>query len=125
MSVGNVQAAGSPLPLWSATMADQRSWPLELGRPGQDRLLEVLELAAGLQAQVLDQQSSHLPVDAQRLGMPPGAMQRQHQLCVEPLAKRVLGGQRGQLGNQRGVPSKREIGVDAQLQCREALLHQL
>ena len=71
---------------------------VERGVLGEDRGLEALELGAGLQAEFLDERAAGAAVGFERVGLAAGAVEREHQLGVEALAVRVLGGQRLQLG---------------------------
>jgi hypothetical protein len=47
------------------------------------------------------------------------AVQRQHELAVQPLAQRVLGGQVFQFGGERVVPAQRQVSVDPGLEGGE------
>ena len=67
--------------------------------------MQTLQLGTGLDADLLDEDATGLAVDLERLGLPPAAIQREHQLRREPLARRVLGQQLPQLAHQRGVPA--------------------
>jgi hypothetical protein len=84
----------------------------------EDRALELLQQAARLQAQLLPQQLARLPVHRQRVSLPPGPIQREHQLPAQPLLQRVGGDQRLDLPDQLTVGSKRQIGLDPVLQRR-------
>ena len=46
----------------------------------QDRLVHALQLSAGLDAGVLDEDLAGVAVDLERLGLPSAAIQREHQL---------------------------------------------
>ena len=54
--------------------------------------------------------------------MPARAVERQHQLSSWPFAQRLLRDERGELADERGVASKREVGVDPLLEHGEAAL---
>ena len=47
---------------------------------------------------------ARLAVDLERLGLAARAVEREHLLAAQPLAQRVLGGQRLELAHERGVP---------------------
>jgi hypothetical protein len=49
----------------------------------------------------------------ERLGLPAAAVEREHQLAAETLAKQVLRDQRLEFGHQRGMAAERQVGVDA------------
>ena len=74
----------------------------------EDRRLELLQLAAGIEAEVLDQGAAHAAERVERVGLAPGAVERAHQLRVQPLAVGVLGRQRLELADERGVGAGRE-----------------
>ncbi len=78
---------------------------------GQDARLQVAQFAAGLHAQLVDQHAAGALVGGERLGLPPAAVQRQHELGVEPLPPRVVQRQLGQLTDQLGVPALGQAGV--------------
>ena len=81
----------------------------------EDRLLEPLQLGPGLDADLLDERVARLPVGVERLGLAPGAIQREHPLGVQPLAQRVLRDERLELADHVGVPPRREVRLDRQL----------
>ena len=68
-----------------------------------------------LDAQLVDQHPARVRVSGQRLGLPPGAGQRQHQLCVEPLTERMFGDERPQFGDELIVAAESQVGLDAPL----------
>ena len=73
----------------------------------QDRLLELLERRARLQAELLHEPRSGRPVDLERLGLAPAAVERQHAQRVKTLAQRVLSGQSLELADELGLPRAR------------------
>ena len=85
----------------------------------EDRALELLQRPARLQAQLLPQQLARLPVHRQRVSLPAGPIQREHQLPAQPLLQRVGGDQRLDLPDQLTVGSQRQIGLDPVLQRRQ------
>ena len=66
-------------------------WRVERGVVGEDRLVEVMELGARLDPELLDEDLAGVAVGLQRVGLAAAAIQREHQLRVQPLAPRVLG----------------------------------
>ena len=62
---------------------------------------------AGLDAQLGIQHPPGVAERRQRLGLPPGPVQREHQLPAQPLAQRMLGHQLLQLRAQGAVLAKR------------------
>ena len=90
----------------------------------QDRLLQLAQRRARLDPQLFYQRPPRRLVDGERVGLPAATVQREHQLGAHALAQRVLGGERLQLGDQIGVATERQIGLDPLLQHREAKLLQ-
>ena len=78
----------------------------------EDRPLELLQLDAGLEPELVVQAVPRLPVHLEPLGLPAAAVEREHQLGAKALAERVLGAERLELGNERQVAAERELGVD-------------
>ena len=62
--------------------------------------LEPLQLGARVQAEVLDERVAGAAVGVERVGLAAGAVEGEHQLGVEALAVRVLGGQAFELGDE-------------------------
>ena len=102
-------APGSP---WARPGRDARARVLL-----EDRPLEVTADPAGLDPELLDERAAGVPVGLQRVGLPAGAVERQHQLPARPLAQRVLGDERLELRDQLGVAAEREIGLDPVLEA--------
>ena len=90
----------------------RRRGRVELGVLTQDRLLELAQLAAGLDPELVDERAARVLVGAERLGLAPRAVQRAHELAAQALAQRVLGDQRLELGHDVAAP-EREVGLDA------------
>jgi hypothetical protein len=88
----------------------------------ENRALELLEPLAGLDPELVDEGLSRPSIDIERLGLPAGAVEREHQLAAETLAERLARHQLLQLGDHRSVPAEREIGVDPLLCRRKARL---
>ena len=63
-------------------------------------------------------------VGLERFGLPPAAVEREHEMRHQLLARRVLRDEVLQLGHHVGVASGREVGLHARLQRRETLLFQ-
>ena len=82
----------------------------------EDRPLEPRQRRPGLEAQLLGQHAPAVPVDLQRLGLAPGAIQRQHQLRAQALAQRLARDGGLELGDQLGMAPARQVGLDAALQ---------
>ena len=93
--------------------------PAQLRVLTEDRPFELLQRWAGLDAELLDEHLSAVPVCLQRLGLPAGSIEREHQLAAQALAQRVLEEQSLQLAHEVEVPTESEIGVDPALERSE------
>ena len=88
----------------------------------QDRFFEAPQLRRGLESELLVQPSPVLRVDLQRVGLASAAIQGQHEQLDEPLARRMLGGQLFELGDDERVLARRQARVDALFSGGEAQL---
>ena len=70
----------------------------------------------GVDAELAGEQVADMAVGGQRVGLPAAPVQRQHELAVQPLPQRMVGGQLLQLGGERVVPAQRQVGVDPGLE---------
>ena len=91
---------------------------------GEDRLVEVVEFGARFDPELLDEDLAGVAIGLQRVGLAAAAIEREHQLGVQPLTPWVLGGELLELADQVGVAPGGELGVDAHLDGGEALLLQ-
>ena len=91
---------------------------------GEDRLFEPPKVLYGLEAELVEQESPAAPVDLERLGLPTGAVQRQHQLAAQPLTERVLLDERFELRDRLLVPAERQLRVDPLFARRQQQLGQ-
>ena len=103
---------------------DRRLRQVELGILAQDGLVQLAQLAARLDAELLDQVAARCLVDLERVGVAAGAVEREHELGVGALAQRLLPGQRLELAHELGMAAEREVGVDPRLQAGQAELLQ-
>ena len=65
-----------------------------------------------LDTQAVDQRLVRTAVGLERLGLPPGAVQREHLPATQPLAQRMLPYERLELADQPGVAAAGEVRVD-------------
>ena len=89
----------------------------------QDRLLELAQGGARLEAELLDERAARVLVGRERVGLAAGAVEREHELAAQALvgtgaARR----ERLELGDEVGVAAELELGVDQVLPRREAEL---
>jgi hypothetical protein len=76
----------------------------------------------GLDAQLLHQLSPRRLVDLERLHLPTGPVEREHQLGTQLLPQRMLARQLFELCNQRTVQAERQICLDPPLECSQTQL---
>ena len=88
----------------------------------QDRLLEPLEIAARLDAELLDERLARRAKRLERVGLAAGAVEREHQMGPQRLAVGILGNERLQLGHELRVAAEPEVGDDQVLDHRQAKL---
>lgn len=72
----------------------------QLGVVPQDQFVQLLQLGAGLDAQLLHEHLASLAEDLQRLGPSPRTVLGQHQMGPGLFPQRVLADQRGQVGDE-------------------------
>ena len=82
----------------------------------QDRLFELLQGAPGLESELVEELAPSVPVGLQRVGLPAGSVQREHQLAAQALAQRMLAHQRLELAHQPGMLARGQIRVDPVLE---------
>src|SRR5262249_56123177 len=90
----------------------------------EDRALELLELGARLDPELVHERFARAPVDVERLRLTAGLVEREHQLAARPLAERVAVHELLELRDQTRVTAEGEVGVDAVLERGEMLLLQ-
>src|SRR5207244_950171 len=98
--------------------------PLQRRVLEEDGALEPLQLGVGLDTELLAQRPPERLVAAQRLRLPAGAIQGEHQLAREALSDGVLGGERFELSYELVVASEGQVGLDPVLDDGEPLLLQ-
>ena len=81
----------------------------------EDRPLELLQRPARLDAELVEQGAPGVLVGSERLGLPPGPVERQHQLTTEALAERMLGDQPLELADHLRMAPALEIGLESLL----------
>src|SRR5262249_12313287 len=90
----------------------------------KDAQLELLQRRAWVDAKLVDEGSAPGLEHVEALRLRTAAVEREHQLAAQALAKRVLGDERLELRNELGVPAECEVGVDAILDRRQTYLLQ-
>ena len=88
----------------------------------QDCRLELAELGAGIDAELVDEGLTRSAIGGEGVGLPTGAVEGQHELGTRTLAERLCLDERLELRDELGVAAQREIGVDALLENDRAEL---
>jgi hypothetical protein len=73
---------------------------------------ELLERPAGLDAELLDENTASVVVELERLGLPTRAIEGEHQLRTEAFPERMRGNERLELADQLALAAAFEVGVD-------------
>jgi hypothetical protein len=104
----------------------------QLGRLGgkgriaaPDRRLHLLQARARLQAELVQKRLAPPLVGLQRFCLATGAVERDHQLPVQLLARRVLRDQVLELRDQLGAATRPQLRLNAQLNRRQSFLFHL
>src|SRR6266496_1756047 len=95
---------------------------IEHGLLTQDCLLDRLQARPRLEADLLDEIASRLPVDLQSLGLAPRAVEGDHQLAAQPLAERMLDDESLELGDKCLVLGEGQFRFDPFLERSEPQL---
>src|SRR5207244_1760102 len=82
----------------------------------EDRLLQLLERGTRLDPQLVDEVPPRRLVRLQRLRLPAGAVEREHQLAAQAFSERMPGDQLLELADDLRVTAVPEIAVDALLE---------
>ncbi len=83
-----------------------------------------MELRRRLEAELVGEVGARLLVGPKRLGLPAGAVERQHVLRAEALSQRVLLAQHLELSCELRVTAERELRVDPRLHGLQSQLLQ-
>ncbi len=86
--------------------------------------MQFLDEPAGFDSQLLVELAAQVAVGRECVGLPSAAVEREHQQRPEAFAERLGLDQGLQFGHQFGVLAEGEVGVQAGLQHRQALLVQ-
>ena len=86
--------------------------------------MQLLELAAGLDPQLLDERSAGVGVRLEGIRLAPASVEREHELAPQPLAKRMARDQLSQLGGELRTPSPVEVRRHPVLEHRQPQLLQ-
>jgi hypothetical protein len=135
--VGSLVAQARPHPRQAGEVGDEdrrgRAARLYLGgvlagRPashqrrvvGEDRLLQALELRTRRKAEIGVEGAHRVAVRVERLSLPPGAVQGEHELGPQPLAQRLARYQLLELADELGSAANGQVGLEAVLDRRGA-----
>ena len=106
---------------FAAPLPDRR---LERGVLGEDRLVQLAQPRARLDAELADQRAARGAVGLERVRLAPGPVEGDQELTAQALAQRVLADERLELGDELRTAAEREVGVDAVLERHEPQLLQ-
>ena len=95
---------------------------LEFGILAEHRLLHPAQLWPWLDSQLTGQQAPRPAERAQRLALPPGPVEGQHELTVERLVIPMAGDQGLQFRDQVLSPAELEVGLDAPFHGEQVLV---
>jgi len=90
----------------------------------EDRAFELLQRRRRLDAELIHEETAAFAVARERIGLPPGAIQGEHQLPARAFAQRFFFDQRLELADETVVMSELELRVDALLERGEAKLRE-
>ena len=89
---------------------------VEHGVLAQDRLLQPAQLGPGLDPERLHERPAGVAERVERLGLPAGAVEREHQQRPQPLAQRMLVDQGGEPPDELRVAARVEVALDRELE---------
>ena len=78
----------------------------------EDLRVELLQRAARFDPELVDEHAPALVVGLERVGLPAGAVQREHQLAAEPLTQRVGTHERLDIADDLAVPFELELRLE-------------
>jgi hypothetical protein len=78
----------------------------------QDRRLQLTQWRPGLDRELIGEGDAQVPVHAERVGLAPTAVEREHQLGVQLLVERMIPGQGLQVWQELSMLAEREPGLD-------------
>ena len=90
----------------------------------EDRLLECLELAARLEPEPVGERTTRVLVARERIRLTARAVEGEHELGAQPLARRVLPDEGLELWDQGRVAAERQVGLDALFERQQPELGQ-
>ena len=85
---------------------------IESGILTENRLLELDDLPARLEAELVHEHAPRVLVDLQGLGLAAAAIEGDHQLPAQPLAQRMTGDEGFEVGDEITLAPEREVCVD-------------
>ena len=77
---------------------------------------ELAKRRRSLDAELVVEDLAHLVVDLERVRLAPGAVQREHEVCAQLLAQRVLTHELLEFGDELSVHAALQVGFDAALE---------
>jgi hypothetical protein len=90
----------------------------------EHRTVQCAQLLAWLYTKFVDEQAARVRIDRQRLDLPAGPVERQHQLSAEPLPVRIRIDQRLQIAGDSGLVPEGKVRIDPRFQRSQPKLLQ-
>src|SRR5262245_59732643 len=84
----------------------------------EDRPLQLPQSRARLERKLLDEERPPGTVDSKRIRLPPGTVEREHELRAQPFTQGMLGNEYLEFGAQCGLPTERKLRLDPVLYRR-------
>ena len=103
-------------------MPDRSRCRLERRILVEDPSLQLAQLERRLEAEIVAQPGVELLVDRERVGVPPGAVEREHRLPAKALAEREPDDLARQFRDQLRVATREQVRLDAILEADQAQL---
>src|SRR5262249_26306639 len=75
----------------------------------EDRPFQLPQSRARLERKLLDEERPPGTVDSKRIRLPPGTVERKHELPAQPLTQGMLGNEYLEFGAQCGLPTERKL----------------
>jgi hypothetical protein len=95
---------------------------VERGVVSEDVPLEVVEGAAGIDAELVDERSARALIDGEGVRLTTAAIERQHLQRTDALAQRMLLRERREFSDEIRMTSETQVGLDAILERHQAKL---
>jgi hypothetical protein len=103
--------------LEQSVAAQRLALEVQVGILPKDPLVKTLQIRRGVDAELVGEHFAQPLVRRQRVGLPPGAVEREDQMPPQSLAQPMFAGKRLQLAEDLEVAAELEVGIDTLLEC--------